>query len=73
MELERGVEMAASVGDRIVIESKKVGQQGRAGVVEQVLQEQPPRLLVRWDDGRTTILSPTSGAARFTSESKKRR
>jgi hypothetical protein len=38
-----------------------------------VLQEHPPRLRVRWDDGRTTILSPSSGAARFTNESKKRR
>jgi uncharacterized protein DUF1918 len=57
--------MAASVGDRIVVESEKVGQQSRAGVVEQVLQEHPT-MRVRWDDGRTTILSPSSGAARFT-------
>jgi len=55
--------MACSVGDRIVVESEKVGQQSRAGVVEQVLQEDPPRVLVRWDDGRTTILSPSSGAS----------
>ena len=64
--------MATSVGDRIVVESEKVGQQSRAGVVEQVLQEHPARLRVRWDDWRTTILSPSSGAARFTSGSKKR-
>jgi hypothetical protein len=65
--------MACSVGDRIVVESEKVGQQSRAGVVEQVLQEDPPRVLVRWDDGRTTILSPSSGAARFASGSKRSR
>jgi hypothetical protein len=64
--------MAVSAGDRIVVESEKVGQQSRAGVVEEVLQEHPQRLRVRWDDGRTTIFSPSSGAARFTSGSKKK-
>jgi hypothetical protein len=68
-ELEVVREMAVSVGDRIVVESEKVGQQSRTGVVEQVLGEDPQRLRVRWDDGRTTILSPSSGAARFASGS----
>jgi hypothetical protein len=62
--------MAASVGDRIVVESKKVGQPGRSGVVEEVLGESPPRLRVRWDDGRTSILTPSSGAARITGNAK---
>jgi hypothetical protein len=58
--------MAASVGDRVVIESEKVGQPGRSGVVEEVLRENPSRLRVRWDDGRTSIIAPSAGAARFT-------
>ncbi|HZT54182.1 MAG TPA: DUF1918 domain-containing protein [Gaiellaceae bacterium] len=53
------------MGDRIVVESKKVGHPARSGVVEQVLQERPPRFRVRWDDGRTSIFSPSAGAARL--------
>ena len=64
--------MVASIGDRIVVESEKVGQPGRAGVIEQVLEENPPRLRVRWDDGRTSILSPSSGVARLVSLKKGR-
>jgi Domain of unknown function (DUF1918) len=51
------------VGDRIRIESERVGQQSRAGVVEEVLMQDPPRLRVRWDDGHESIVAPTSGAA----------
>jgi hypothetical protein len=60
--------MAVGVGDRIVLESKKVGQSGRSGIVEEVLGQMPLRLRVRWDDGRTSILSPTAGAARFAND-----
>jgi hypothetical protein len=35
----------------------------RVGVVEQVLQEQPARLRIRWEDGHTTVLTPSDGAA----------
>jgi hypothetical protein len=51
------------VGDRIRIESERVGQQPRAGVVEEVLMQDPPRLRVRWDDGHESIVAPASGAA----------
>jgi len=54
------------VGDRIVIEPKKAAQPGRAGVIEEVLQESPCRVLVRWDDGRSSILSPAAGVAVIT-------
>jgi hypothetical protein len=64
--------MAASVGDRIVIESERAGQPGRSGLVEQVLGVNPLRMRVRWDDGRTSILAPSGGAARFTRAAKKR-
>jgi hypothetical protein len=55
------------VGDRIVIEPKKALQPGRSGVIEEVLQESPARVSVRWDDGRSSILSPAAGVARITS------
>ena len=45
--------MSVQAGDRIRIESERAGQSGRAGLVEEVLSEQPQRLRVRWDDGRT--------------------
>jgi Domain of unknown function (DUF1918) len=51
------------VGDRIVVESERVTQPGRIGVIEEVLQEEPPRYLVRWDDGGTSSFTPSAGAA----------
>jgi hypothetical protein len=57
--------MKAEVGDRIVVESERVGQPGRAGVVEEVLQEQPARLRIRWEDGHTTVLAPSDGVAQI--------
>jgi len=55
--------MRAHAGDRIVVESERVAQQPRRGVVEEVIQENPTRLRVRWDDGHTTIFAPATGAA----------
>lgn len=63
--------MAWRIGDSIVVESEKVAQRGRTGVIEEVLQEHPPRFRVRWDDGRTSIFAPSAGAARV--EQKKQR
>ena len=53
--------MKAQVGDTIVVESERVAQPSRAGVVEEVLQEDPPRLRVRWEDGHSTVLAPAGG------------
>jgi len=55
--------MKAEVGDRIVVEAEKVGQATRTGVVEEVLRPDPPRLRVRWDNGHSTVLAPSGGAA----------
>ena len=60
------MQMSAHVGDRIVVESERASQAGRAGVIEEVLHEAPPRVRVRWDDGHTTILTPSAGVARIT-------
>jgi Domain of unknown function (DUF1918) len=52
------------VGDRIVVESEHVGRPAREGVIEEVLMATLPRYRVRWDDGHTSIISPSAGAAR---------
>ena len=64
--------MDAGVGDRIVVESEQAAQSGRAGVIEEVLADDPPRFRVRWDDGRTSIFAPSSGVARIEPSKKKR-
>jgi archaeosine-15-forming tRNA-guanine transglycosylase len=56
--------MTPKAGDKIVVESEKVAQPSRAGVIEEVLREDPPSLRVRWEDGHTSILTPSAGAAR---------
>jgi len=62
--------MRAHAGDRIVVETERVAQPPRRGVVEEVIAEEPPRLRVRWDDGHTTVFSPSAGVCRI-EESKK--
>ena len=57
--------MDAGVGDRIVVESERAAQSGRAGVIEEVRAHDPPRFRVRWDDGHTSIFTPTAGVARI--------
>ena len=56
--------MQAVVGDHIVIDSEKVGQARRRGVVEEVLASDPPRLRVRWEDGHSSVFAPSAGAAK---------
>ena len=63
--------MKAQAGDLIVVESERVAQSGRRGVIEEVLTEAPPRFRVRWDDGHTTLLAPSAGAARIESREQK--
>jgi hypothetical protein len=58
--------MKPHAGDRIVVESEKVAKPSRAGEIEEVLQEDPLRVRVRWEDGHTSILAPTAGAASVT-------
>jgi hypothetical protein len=65
--------MTAKKGDAIVIESKRAAQAGRTGVIEEVLQADPPRYQVRWSDGRTTIFTPAAGVARIEPKKGRRR
>ena len=55
--------MEVKKGDRLLVESERVGQPGRAGVVEDVLSAEPLRVAVRWDNGSLSTLSPDAGAA----------
>ena len=51
--------MDASVGDRIVVESERVGQSGQAGVIEEVLSQDPQALpcsVGRWTHERSRSL-----------------
>ena len=57
--------MRAHVGDTIVVESERAAQSGRVGVIEEVLQEDPVRVRVRWEDGHESVLSPSAGAAKI--------
>jgi len=57
--------MDAVVEDRIVVESERATQSGRAGVIEEVLGQDPARFRVRWDDGHTSIFAPSTGVARI--------
>jgi hypothetical protein len=58
--------MRPHAGDRIVVESERLATPSRTGVIEEVLQEDPARVRVRWEDGHTSILTPSAGAARVT-------
>jgi Domain of unknown function (DUF1918) len=49
------------VGDRILVESEKVGSSTRAGVVTAI---EGRLLTVRWDGGRESIFIPSAGSMR---------
>ena len=56
--------MIAKVGDRVVIEAERTSRVARQGVIEEVLQEQPLRCRIHWDDGHESIFSPAAGSLR---------
>ncbi len=59
-----GEAMNVSEGDRLVIESERVGQPPRTGTVEEVLSVDPLRVRVRWENDRESTITPDAGAAR---------
>jgi Domain of unknown function (DUF1918) len=65
-EQEDETQMRPHAGDTIVVESEKLATPSRTGVIEEVLREDPARVRVRWEDGHTSILTPSAGAARVT-------
>jgi len=57
--------MTARVGDRIVVESEKVGQAAREGEILEVIEASYGiRYRVRWDDGHESTIRPSAGSAR---------
>jgi len=58
--------MTAKVGDRIVVESQKVGQAAREGeILEVVASTFGIRYEVRWIDGHVSTFSPSGGSVRI--------
>ena len=58
--------MTARVGDRIVVESEKVGQAAREGTILEVIEASyGVRYRVRWDDGHESTIRPSAGSARI--------
>jgi hypothetical protein len=51
------------VGDRVLVESEKVGSAVRSGVVMAV---DDPLITVRWDSGEESVFVPSAGSLRVT-------
>ena len=58
--------MTAKVGDtlRMTAKTKRLAPNQRVGVIEEILDATQPRYLVRWGDGRTTVIAPLPGSYR---------
>jgi hypothetical protein len=66
--------MIAKVGDRIVIESQKVGTRAREGDILEVIEASYGiRYRVRWDDGHESTIRPAAGTARTIRKARQRR
>jgi len=58
--------MVGKVGDRIVVESEKVGTKTREGEILEVIDHPyGPEYRVRWDDGHVSEIRPAAGSARI--------
>jgi hypothetical protein len=58
--------MTAKRGDRIVVESERVGQKPREGEILEVVDSPlGPRYEVRWEDGHVSSFRPAAGSARI--------
>ena len=57
--------MNANVGDRIIVDSEKVGTPPRQGEVLEVIEStSSTRYRVRWDDGHESTFLPLGGSTR---------
>lgn len=58
--------MEAKMGDRIEVESERVGQPMREGVVLEVVSSASVvRYRVRWADGHESVFFPSAGSMRI--------
>ncbi|MBW3578229.1 MAG: DUF1918 domain-containing protein [Actinobacteria bacterium] len=53
--------MEVHAGDTIEIPSNKVGVPPRRGTVNEVLQQDPLKIEVTWEDGHQSIFEPAGG------------
>ncbi len=54
------------VGDRVSMESERVGQSPREGVILEVLESgESTHYRVRWEDGHESTFFPTAGSIRI--------
>jgi hypothetical protein len=61
----KGAAMVGKPGNRIIVESQRVGQLEREGEILEVMQTSVSvRYRVRWSDGHESTLTPAGGAAR---------
>ncbi len=56
--------MQVKPGDTIEIPSNKVDVPPRRGKAERIIQEDPLKLEVRWEDDHISILEPAGGTLR---------
>ena len=60
--------MTGKVGDRIIVESEKVGQKAREGEILEVIETAIGiSYRIRWDDGHESTFRPSAGSARIES------
>jgi hypothetical protein len=65
--------MAGKAGDRVVLDSERVGMPAREGeIVETVQRGDATRYRIRWSDGRETSVSSSTGSLRIVAPAKKR-
>ena len=58
--------MDAKVGDRIVVESERVGTPAREGeILEVIAHDAHTEFRVRWDDGHESSIRPSAGSYRI--------
>lgn len=58
--------MIGKIGDRIIIETEKVGQRAREGEILEVFDSPlGVNYRVRWDDGHESEIRPSAGSARI--------
>ena len=58
--------MDAKVGDRIVVESERVGTPAREGEILEIIAHEPrTEFLVRWEDGHESSIRPSAGSYRI--------
>ncbi len=58
--------MAARVGDRIIVESERVGKPPREGEILEVIESPSgTHYRVRWDDGHESTFRPSAGSAQI--------